>query len=145
VTLHRVVGLEHRVVELVGVEVLLGVEDLADADVAVHRLANDRERLGQHVARFELAGHQPLAQLLRAGAELLVGQGLDLRLLRVDLLDDLAETLEEPLVAAAEDFGEDFLDGERIGHLCDCESRIGDCGLKRRRPRARNASTAHGR
>jgi hypothetical protein len=32
--LHRVVELEVRVVELVGVEVLLGVEDLADADVA---------------------------------------------------------------------------------------------------------------
>ena len=53
--LHLVVRLEHLVIELIGIEILIGIEDRADADVAVHRLANDRERLGQHIGRAQLA------------------------------------------------------------------------------------------
>ena len=61
------------VVEAVGVKIFFGVEDLADADVAVHRLADDRKRLGQHVGRAELSRAQAHSQLPRALAKLLIG------------------------------------------------------------------------
>ena len=61
-------------VELIRIEVLLGIENLADADVAVHRLADHRERLGHHVRRPQLLRRQPRAQLKRARPELLVCQ-----------------------------------------------------------------------
>jgi hypothetical protein len=89
--------------------------------VAVHRLADDGERLGQHVAAARVRRTRACAQLLRAGAELLVGQHLDLGSMRVDLVDDLAVTLQKPLVAAAEDLREDFLNGQGHGTpLADC-------------------------
>jgi len=110
--LHFVVEAQVFVVELVGVEVLLGVEDLADADVAVHRLADDRERLRLNVIDADRRGSpgpggQPRVQLDGAGAELFVRHRPDLRLQLVHLVYDPAIALEQPVVTTSKNLREE--------------------------------------
>ena len=52
-----------------GIERLVGVEDVADADVAVHRLAGDRKHVRDHVLRTFAVEHT-LTEYLGLGAEL---------------------------------------------------------------------------
>ena len=56
------------------------------------------------IQRFALA--QPLFELLRFGADLLVGQLLELRLQRVDAHHRLAVLLEQAIVTAAKELGQ---------------------------------------
>ena len=74
-------------------------------------LADHGERLGQHVVQRR-AARNALLELGGLGAQRLVGQGRDRRLERVDLPDLVPVLLEQPLVAAAEDAGEDVGDHE---------------------------------
>src|SRR6202044_2011492 len=102
------------IVEFFRIEMLLGVEDLAHADMAVHRFANDREDFGQHIGAFELAAGEIRAEFLGAGAKLFIGESHDLWLHRVNLLDHAAITLDQPIVSAAKYLGENFSGG--TGH-----------------------------
>ena len=115
--LDAVVEGQRLVVELVRVEVLVRVEHLPHADVPVHGLADDGQRLRQHVTALELAGGEPRADLLRPVPQLLVGQPEHLRLEGVDLGHHAAEPLEQAVVAGAEDAGQRAADGGgRGGH-----------------------------
>ncbi len=100
---------QHLVIELVGIEVLLGIEDLADADVAVHRFANDRERLGQHVGRVAASSRVSPSRSscvrARSCSSVIAWTFGSSSLICVD---DAAITLEQPLVAAAENLGKNF-------------------------------------
>jgi hypothetical protein len=55
-----------------------------------------------------------LLEFLGLAAQLVVAELFELRLQRVDPLDGLAVLLEQAVVAAAENFGEEVL-----GHECD--------------------------
>ena len=89
----------------------LRVEDVADAHVAVERLAHDGERLELELIDGALAGLDGVAHLDDALAELLVGHLDDLRFEGGDLADALAEGLDEAVVAGAEDLGQALGDG----------------------------------
>ena len=68
--------------------------------------AHDRERLRQQrIELFAVSG--ALLERYRLGLELGIGQRRDLRLKRIDASDDLPVLLEQPLVAAPENLGED--------------------------------------
>ena len=54
-------------------------------------------------------------QLERASAELFIGHGLNLRFNRVDLIDDARVTLDEPVVPAAKNLGQDLADVDGHG------------------------------
>ena len=88
--------------------------DELDVEVA-HRerslagLAHDRERIGQHVVE-RLAAGNPRLELVGLAAQLVVGQLGDGGLERVDGAHDLGVLLEQALVAAAEDAGQDVGD-----------------------------------
>ena len=66
--LDAVIKLEGRVVEWVRIESLVGVEDVADTDVAVHRFADQRERFGEHLNAFQRPAGQARAQFGRPSA-----------------------------------------------------------------------------
>ena len=83
--------------------------EVAHAERALARLAHDGERLGQHVVERR-AVRDALLELGRLRPQRLVGKGADRRLERIDLAHLLAELLEQPFVAAAEDAGEDVRD-----------------------------------
>ena len=72
-------------------------------------LAHDGERLGQQVVE-RLAVGDARAELGRLGAQLLVGQRLDRRLERVDLLDERANRFQLALVLGADDLGEESVE-----------------------------------
>ena len=89
---------EHHAADQLHVEV-------AQAERAARRLADDREGLGQQV--FEgLARGELLAELDGLGSEIGVGEGLQVRLETVDLADGAVVLADQPLVAAAKDAGE---------------------------------------
>src|SRR5688500_6702995 len=94
---------------------LLRVEDLADADVAVHALAHDGDALRHDILDAAFAAAYQPAQLLGALAELGVGLGPNLGLVGIDLLDDAAVTLQQSVVAAAEDLGHQGSNGQHDG------------------------------
>jgi hypothetical protein len=69
------------------------------------RFAYDRESFGQKlVERF--AGLEALPERFGSGAQVSIAELLDLRLERVDLANGALILLEQPIVAAAEDFPE---------------------------------------
>ena len=69
--------------------------------------ADDGEGFDEQIVERFAVG-DALAELDGLGAELLVGQRLDLRLERADLGDQRAEPLDLTLVLRADDFGEDL-------------------------------------
>ena len=73
---------------------------------AAARLAHDGEGLGQQVVERGAVG-DARAELGRLRAELLVGEHLDRRLERVDLLDERSNCFQLALVLRAEDLGEE--------------------------------------
>ena len=79
--------------------------------MAVHRLADDRERLGQHVAGADFSAADAFTHLGGAGAELIVRLFCDVRFLLVDLVDDLAVALEQTFIAAAKNLGQHLSNG----------------------------------
>jgi len=89
---------------------------VAHAQHAAAGLAADREGFGQDLVEGFPAG-DALLELRRLRLQLLVGQLLQLRLQRVDLVDDALQLLEQTLVATAEDTGKQFVDhvGNRMG------------------------------
>ena len=122
---------EERAVVIVRVEILLGVENFADADVPIHRLTNDRQRLGNHAVDRELLADDACAKLLRTSAKLLIGKLLNFGLIGIDLLDDAKVTLEQTIIAAAKNFGQHL--AERNGHDKPRIVRTDKCGKARRR------------
>ena len=90
---------EHHAADQLDVEV-------AHADRALGGLADARERLGQEVVEI-LALVEALAELLRLGAERVVGERGDLVLEGVDLVHALVEPLEGAALARAQDLLED--------------------------------------
>jgi hypothetical protein len=97
---------EHHAADQLHVEV-------AHLEHAAARLAAHRERLGQQLVE-RLAGRDPLTELVRLAAQLVVRQLFDLRFERIDRRDGLLVLLDEPLVAAAENFLENRLSSDRI-------------------------------
>ena len=83
--------------------------EVAHRERALACFAHDRERLRQHVVERFAVGHTRL-ELVGLRAEVGVGELGDVRLERVDLLEGLRVLLEQALVAAAEDAGEDVGD-----------------------------------
>ncbi|MNC88692.1 hypothetical protein D3C83_45350 [compost metagenome] len=71
--------------------------------------ADDRERFDQQVVHG-FAVHDPLPELGCLVAELFVAERLDLRLERVDVGDERAETLDLPFVLGADDLREKLAD-----------------------------------
>ena len=90
---------EHHAADQLDVEV-------AHADRALGGLADARERLGQEVVEI-LALVEALAELLRLGAERVVGERGDLVLEGVDLVHALVEPLQGAALARAQDLLED--------------------------------------
>ena len=91
--------MEHHAADQLDVEV-------AHADRALGGLADARERLGQEVVEI-LALVEALAELLRLGAERVVGERGDLVLEGVDLVHALVQPLEGAALARAQDLLED--------------------------------------
>ena len=86
--------------------------EVAHVERALSRLPNDGEGLRQQLVQ-RLAVGQALLESRRLGAQLRVGQALDLRLEHVDGAHVVRVALDEPIVAAAEDFSENSGD-----HAC---------------------------
>ncbi len=95
--------------ELSRIEPQLGVEDLSDADVPVHRLTGEGENLNEQIVGLR-AVVVALAQLGDEVTELLVGLAPHLGLELVDLLDAGGVPLHEPFVARAEHLAEQLAD-----------------------------------
>ena len=76
--------------------------EVPHAEHAAAGFAHDSERFGEHVVDRRPVGDAP-AELVRLGAELLVGQRLDLRFERANLADERPEPLELTLVLGADD------------------------------------------
>ncbi len=72
-------------------------------------LAHDGEGLGQQVVERRAVG-EPLPELGGLGAQLLVGEALDLGFLGVDLGDERPQALQFALVLGADDFREEGVD-----------------------------------
>jgi len=96
------------------VELVLRVEDVADADRPVHHLTGDGHHLGQQGAHA-LAVADALLELGRPAAQLGVGQVADLAFPFVDLLDSSHVRLDQALVARAEHLGKGLADGINHG------------------------------
>ena len=75
--------------------------EVAHADAAARGLADDGEGLGQNVVHAFAVG-EALAELVGLGAELGVGQRLNVRLQLVDLLDERAQLSDRRFAATAE-------------------------------------------
>jgi serine/threonine-protein kinase len=80
---------------------------VAHAEPTPRRLAHGRERLRQQLVE-RLAARQPLAQARRDAREGVVGQRLHALLERVRGDDVLLVAAQQPLVAAAEDLGQEL-------------------------------------
>src|SRR5690606_16195658 len=88
---------------------------VAHAQHAHAGLAAHGEGLGQHLVQRLAVGHA-LAEFGGLGLEFGVGQRLHLRLEGVDLPDDPAQLLDEAVVAAAEDAGEQAIEHWGTGY-----------------------------
>ena len=91
-------GVQHHAADQLHIEV-------AHAERALGRLADDREGLGQQGIEL-FARRHAAAKLVGLGAQRLVRQRRHLRFERVDALDVALVGLEQPLVAAAENLRE---------------------------------------
>ncbi len=93
--------------------------EMAHPEHAPRRLATDGKSLWQE--RVEgLAVGDALAKFVGLGRQLLVGEGRYRRLERIDCDDRLAESLQHPLIATAEDSSQEFLHhGNKRGRECD--------------------------
>jgi len=78
-------------------------------EAALAGFAHHRECLRHHVVERFAFGHA-LLERRRLGAQLLIGQRGKRGLERIDLLDHLRVLLQQPLIPAAEDLGEDIGD-----------------------------------
>ena len=124
--------------------------EMALPERALGRLAHRREGLDEQVVEL-LAGRQPLAEAVGAGAQLGIRQRLELRLERVDRVDRLLQGLddavvgraEQPLGESADHGARSSRSGVRMGRNCTGEigslpgsvnARAGPAGM---RPRAR--------
>ena len=76
--------------------------EMPHAEHADRGFAHGRERFGQDVVQ-RLAVFQLLAELVRLGLQLFIGQSLKLLLQRVDLIDDLVHRLDVTIVGRAEE------------------------------------------
>ncbi len=94
--------MQHHAAEQLDVEVTHG-------EHAPGGFAADRERLGKQVFQG-LTVRQALAEFFGLAGKLLVGQRRYRGLEGVDRLDGLAIASQEPLVATAEDLGQETLD-----------------------------------
>jgi hypothetical protein len=85
-----------------------------------------------------------LSKLIGASAELSIGHGRDFGLQLVDEVDNLVVTLQKPIVAAAEDFRENF--GNADGHGAPSRCSILDLrfAIEWNRKRATGAQTIIG-
>jgi len=92
-------GMQHHAADQLHVEVPHLQHPLA-------AFAHDRKGLGQQ--RVERLGLRALAQRVGHRAQLGIGELLELRLERVDALHHTPVLLEEPVVAAAEEGGEEL-------------------------------------
>ena len=81
--------------------------EVAHPQGALRRLAHHRERLGQQIIDGR-ALLQPAAELVRLGAQRLVAERLDVRLELPGGAHGASVATDEPLVAAAEDAGEEL-------------------------------------
>ncbi len=105
--------------------------EVAHAQRPLRRLAADGEclrqqvleSLGEFLAGGRLAG-DALAELGGLGAQRVVRQRLEFGLERVDLRDGASVLLQEPLIATAEDAGQDFL--EHVW-MAECGGRGAKC------------------
>jgi hypothetical protein len=86
--------------------------EVAHLHDALGRLAHDGEGLGQHVVR-RLALGQALAELLGLGLQRVVGQLFELGSKALICSTGPAVLLEQPVVAGAEDFGQEVGGHER--------------------------------
>ena len=101
--------------------------EVAHAQHPAGRLAADREGLGQQrVDRLALG--DALAKLDGPGGELLVAERLERGLERVDFGNGLPVALQHPLVAAAEDPGEECLKHRVSGGLARTAKAAGRTG-----------------
>ena len=115
-------AVEHRAADELHVEV-------PHVQHAPARLAHDGKRLWHEVVQ-RLALRQPLAELVRLGAKLLVRKRLDRRLERVNLLDERAQPFQFALVLGSDDFCEESAQhGESVrGYSNDSNTIAGIAG-----------------
>ena len=97
--------------------------EVAHVQRAATGFADDRERFGKQILERR-AVRQPLPELLGLGAELLVGQALDVRFVRVDLGNERPDAFQLAIVRGADDFGEESIDNHAEG--TSCTSPTGD-------------------
>jgi len=109
---------------------------MAHAQHAAAGLAADGEGFGQDLVERLPAG-DALLELRRLGLQLLVGELLQLCFQRVDLVDGAVQLLEQALVAAAEDTGEQVVD--HVGNRKGRERRGGAACAAPKRNRAQGA------
>jgi len=106
------------------IEAGLGIEDVPDADGAVHRLACHGEDLGHQVEGL-FAGLQPRAERFGLLAQLRVGQRTDVRLELADRCHHAQVALDHALIAGAEELASERAeDGDAHGECS--ERRRGD-------------------
>ena len=102
---------------MIQVGVARGVEDVANANAAVHRLAGNGEDLGDHRV-WLLATIATGAELLGLGAQLRVVESANGWLERVSRLDDLVVSLDIALILGAHgDAHEPIDDGNALEKL----------------------------
>ena len=89
--------------------------EVAHLQVAPAGFPDDRERLRQQVVE-RFAAVDPRAEFVGLGAQLVVRERLDLRLVRIDIDDARLQPFQQALILGTKGFGQEFLEH----HVWNC-------------------------